>query len=99
VLSDPNVRLLFHFGLAARADLEERAFYDKNLHTAAPPTDDDLYDHVRTGAEGDPKSKLNRRRKGDPGVSLEQLMRFFDPSMTKTMDDSTEVSNLIKRAN
>jgi hypothetical protein len=63
------------------------------VHTAAPPTDDDLYDHVRTGAEGDPRSKLNRRRKGDPGVSLEQLMRFFDPGMTKKMDDSTEVSD------
>lgn len=58
--------------------------------------DDDFYDHVRSGdaAAKDPKSKFNRRRPGDPGVKLEQLMRFFDPKLARKMDDSTEVGHL-----
>lgn len=56
--------------------------------------DDDLYDHVRTGDAGqsDPRSKLNKRRPGDPGVRLEQLMRFFDTKLAKRLDDSDKAS-------
>ncbi|KAK8861287.1 hypothetical protein IAR55_002106 [Kwoniella newhampshirensis] len=76
ILSDPN----------------ERAFYDNHRNAPIAATDDDLFDHVRTGdaATNDPKSKLNRRRHGDPGVRLEQLMRFFDPKIARKLDDSNE---------
>lgn len=76
ILSDPN----------------ERAFYDSHRNAFVATTDNDVFDHVRSGdsAAHDPKSKLNRRRAGDPGVRLEQLLRFFDPKLAKRMDDSTE---------
>ncbi|WWD16810.1 hypothetical protein CI109_101242 [Kwoniella shandongensis] len=76
ILSDPN----------------ERAFYDNHRNAPIAATDDDLFDHVRTGdaATNDPKSKLNKRRYGDPGVRLEQLMRFFDPKIARKMDDTNE---------
>ncbi|ORY27689.1 hypothetical protein BCR39DRAFT_537986 [Naematelia encephala] len=76
ILSDPN----------------ERAFYDSHRNAPIATTDDDLYDHVRAGDRGrqDPKSKLNKRKPGDPGVKLEQLMRFFDPKLTRRMDDYNE---------
>lgn len=52
-----------------------------------------MYDHVRAGDAGvnDPRSKFNRRRTGDPGVKLDQLMRFFNPKLARKMDDTTEV--------
>ncbi|WRT65403.1 uncharacterized protein IL334_002346 [Kwoniella shivajii] len=76
ILSDPN----------------ERAFYDNHRNAPVAATDDDIFDHVRTGdkATNDPKSKLNKRRHGDPGVRLEQLMRFFDPKLARKMDDTNE---------
>ncbi|EIW69175.1 hypothetical protein TREMEDRAFT_31392 [Tremella mesenterica DSM 1558] len=76
VLSDPN----------------ERAFYDSHRNAPIPTTDDDLYDHVRAGdaAAADPKSKLNRRQPGDPGLRLEQLLRFFDPKLARKLDDTEE---------
>ncbi|WVR04088.1 hypothetical protein IAU60_001087 [Kwoniella sp. DSM 27419] len=76
VLSDPN----------------ERAFYDNHRNAPVAATDDDIFDHVRSGdqATNDPKSKLNKRRHGDPGVRLEQLMRFFDPKLARKMDDTNE---------
>lgn len=80
---------------ACSTDPKERAFYDR--HRNAPIADDDLYDHVRAGDSGrsDPRSKLNRRRPGDPGVRLEQLMRFFDTKIAKRLDDTPEVSQTI----
>ncbi|WVQ94337.1 hypothetical protein IAU59_001416 [Kwoniella sp. CBS 9459] len=76
ILSDPN----------------ERAFYDNHRNAPVAATDDDIYDHVRSGdrAANDPKSKLNKRKYGDPGVRLEQLMRFFDPKIARKMDDTNE---------
>nr|XP_019012381.1 uncharacterized protein I206_03228 [Kwoniella pini CBS 10737]OCF51162.1 hypothetical protein I206_03228 [Kwoniella pini CBS 10737] len=76
ILSDPN----------------ERAFYDNHRNVPVAATDDDIFDHVRSGdkATNDPKSKLNKRRQGDPGVRLEQLMRFFDPKLARKMDDTNE---------
>ncbi|OCF34510.1 hypothetical protein I316_03551 [Kwoniella heveanensis BCC8398] len=76
ILSDPN----------------ERAFYDKHRNAPVAATDDDIFDHVRSGdrAANDPKSKLNKRRYGDPGVRLEQLMRFFDPKIARKMNDTNE---------
>ncbi|WWC87561.1 uncharacterized protein L201_002451 [Kwoniella dendrophila CBS 6074] len=76
ILSDPN----------------ERAFYDNHRNVPVAATDDDIFDHVRSGdkATNDPKSKLNKRRHGDPGVRLEQLMRFFDPKLARKMDDTNE---------
>jgi DnaJ family protein A protein 5 len=51
-------------------------------------TDEELYDHVRSG-----KSKENPKRKpGDQGVRLEQLMRFFEPRLARKLDDSNDVS-------
>ncbi|BEI95756.1 hypothetical protein CcaverHIS631_0107050 [Cutaneotrichosporon cavernicola] len=76
VLSDPN----------------ERAFYDRHRNDHIETNDDDFYDHVRAGDSGvaDPKSKFNRRKRGDPGVKIDQLMRFFDPKLARKMDDSAE---------
>ncbi|KAL7419810.1 hypothetical protein Q5752_005726 [Cryptotrichosporon argae] len=76
ILSDPN----------------ERAWYDKHRHDHIETTDTDFYDHVRKGdaAVNDPKSRFAQRRHGDPGVRLEQLMRFFDPKYARRMDDSAE---------
>ncbi|OCF78359.1 hypothetical protein I204_00297 [Kwoniella mangroviensis CBS 8886] len=76
ILSDPN----------------ERAFYDNHRNVPVAATDDDIFDHVRSGdkATNDPKSKLNKRRHGDPGVRLEQLMRFFDPKLARKVDDTNE---------
>ncbi|KAL1410160.1 hypothetical protein Q8F55_004165 [Vanrija albida] len=76
ILSDPN----------------ERAFYDKHRNDHIETNDDDFYDHVRAGdtATNDKRSKFNNRRRGDPGVKLEQLMRFFDPKLARKMDDSNE---------
>lgn len=67
-------------------DSNERAFYDSHRNAPVATTDNDLYDHVRGG-----ETKLNKRRPGDPGVRLEQLMRFFDPRFSKKVDDSKEV--------
>ncbi|GFZ42894.1 hypothetical protein JCM24511_00612 [Saitozyma sp. JCM 24511] len=77
ILSDPN---------------KERAFYDSHRNTLLAATDEDLYNHVRAGdsAVNDAKSKLNKRRPGDPGVRLEQLMRFFDPKLARKLDDTNE---------
>nr|XP_019049923.1 hypothetical protein I302_00343 [Kwoniella bestiolae CBS 10118]OCF28853.1 hypothetical protein I302_00343 [Kwoniella bestiolae CBS 10118] len=71
---------------------EERAFYDNHRNAPVAATDDDIFDHVRSGdkATNDPKSKLNKRRHGDPGVRLEQLMRFFDPKLARKTDDTNE---------
>ncbi|CAK9786692.1 hypothetical protein CC85DRAFT_129532 [Cutaneotrichosporon oleaginosum] len=76
VLSDPN----------------ERAFYDRHRNDHIETNDDDFYDHVRAGDAGvaDPKSKFNRRKRGDPGIKIDQLMRFFDPKLARKMDDSSE---------
>ncbi|WWC98864.1 hypothetical protein V866_005758 [Kwoniella sp. B9012] len=76
ILSDPN----------------ERAFYDNHRNVPVAATDDDIFDHVRSGdkATNDPKSKLNKRRHGDPSVRLEQLMRFFDPKLARKVDDTNE---------
>lgn len=48
---------------------------------------------MRSGdkSRADPDSKLNKRRRGDPGVRLEQLMRFFDPKIARRVDDTNEV--------
>lgn len=72
---------------------QERAFYDKHRNDHIETNDDDFYDHVRAGdtATNDKRSKFNNRRRGDPGVKLEQLMRFFDPKLARKMDDSNEV--------
>ncbi|WVQ83519.1 hypothetical protein IAT38_005660 [Cryptococcus sp. DSM 104549] len=76
ILSDPN----------------ERAFYDTHRNAPVAATDDDIFDHVRAGdsATNDPKSKLNKRRQGDPGVGLEQLMPFFNPKLARRFDDTNE---------
>lgn len=75
--------------------MQERAFYDTHRNVPIAATDDDLFDHVRNGdkARSDPDSKLNKRRRGDPGVRLEQLMRFFDPKIARKVDDTNEVSD------
>lgn len=71
------------------SDPNERAFYDNHRNTTII-TDEDLYDHVRSG-----KTKAETSRKaGDPGVSLEQLMRFFDPKLARKLDDSNEVGEI-----
>jgi DnaJ family protein A protein 5 len=55
--------------------------------------------HVRGGdAAADSKSKLNKQRAGDPGVRLEQLMRFFDPKLARQFDDTKEVSRSVSAA-
>ncbi|OWZ26582.1 hypothetical protein C356_06913 [Cryptococcus neoformans c45] len=74
------------------SDPQERAFYDCHRNAPVAATDDDIFEHVRTGdrATNDPKSKLNRRRQGDPGVTIAQLMRFFDPKIARKMDDTSE---------
>lgn len=74
ILSDPN----------------ERAFYDRHRNAPIATTDDDLFAHVSSGDTGKGASKLNKRRPGDPGVMLEQLMRFFDPKFARKMDDTNE---------
>lgn len=74
-----------------QSDRQERAFYDSHRNTPVAVTDDDLFDHVRTGAAAPP---ANKRQPGEPGVTLEQLMRFFDPKLTRKVDDSTEVCGL-----
>ena len=33
----------------------------------------------------------NKRKYGDPGIRLEQLMRFFDPKLARKLDDSDQV--------
>jgi DnaJ family protein A protein 5 len=72
------------------SDPNERAFYDSHRNTTVI-TDEDLYDHVRSG-----KTKEDvKRRQGEPGVRLEQLMRFFEPKLGKRLDDSNEVSVII----
>nr|ODN87212.1 hypothetical protein L203_03484 [Cryptococcus depauperatus CBS 7841] len=70
----------------------ERAFYDTHRNAPVAATDDDIFEHVRAGdkATNDPKSKLNRRQPGDPGVRIEQIMRFFDPKIARKMDDTPE---------
>lgn len=70
---------------------QERAFYDSHRNAPLAATDDDLYDHVRSGDAAADKSKLAKRKPGDPGVTQQQLMRFFDPKFAKKHDDSTEV--------
>ncbi|XAO26891.1 hypothetical protein I312_105732 [Cryptococcus bacillisporus CA1280] len=74
------------------SDPQERAFYDSHRNVPVAATDDDIFEHVRMGdkATNDPKSKLNRRRQGDPGVTIAQLMRFFDPKIARKMDDTSE---------
>lgn len=52
-------------------------------------TDEDLYDHVRSGNY---KEDTIKRKPGDQGVRLEQLMRFFEPKLARKLDDSDEVS-------
>lgn len=76
--------------------MQERAFYDRHRNDHIETNDDDFYDHVRAGDSGvnDPKSKFNRRKQGDPGVNIDQLMRFFNPKLARKMDDSAEVSQL-----
>lgn len=79
--------------IPGQTDEQERAFYDSHRNVLTGATDEDLYDHVRSGgAATDSGSKMGRRRQGDPGVRLEQLMRFFDPKLARKLDDSNEVS-------
>jgi len=52
-------------------------------------SDDGLYQHVSKGEKAPP---LSKRRPGEPGVTLEQLMRFFDPKLARKLDDSSDVS-------
>ncbi|ODN76970.1 hypothetical protein L202_05533 [Cryptococcus amylolentus CBS 6039] len=74
------------------SDPQERAFYDSHRNAPVAATDDDIFEYIRAGdaATNDPRSKLNRRPAGDPGIQLEQLMAFFDPKLTRKLDDSTE---------
>ncbi|WVQ74378.1 hypothetical protein IAR50_003979 [Cryptococcus sp. DSM 104548] len=74
------------------SDPQERAFYDSHRNAPVAATDDDIFEYIRTGdaATNDPRSKLNRRSAGDPGIQLEQLMAFFDPKLARKLDDSTE---------
>ena len=51
-------------------------------------TDEELYDHVRSGGAG---VNPDKRKYGDPGIRLEQLMRFFDPKLARRFDDSDQV--------
>lgn len=37
---------------------------------------------------------MNKRRHGDPGVRLDQLMRFFDPKIARQMDDTEKVRTI-----
>lgn len=69
------------------SDPNERAFYDQHRNRVVV-TDEELYDHVRSGGSGvDP----GKRKYGDPGVRLEQLMRFFDPKLARKVDDTDQV--------
>jgi DnaJ family protein A protein 5 len=69
------------------SDPNERAFYDSHRNTTVI-TDEDLYDHVRSGKS---KADAGKRKPGDQGVRLEQLMRFFEPKLARKLDDSNEV--------
>ncbi|KAI5454891.1 hypothetical protein NCC49_002167 [Naganishia albida] len=66
---------------------EERAFYDRHRNEPVAQSDSDLFNHVRKGEKAPPAHK---RRPGEIGVTLPQLMRFFDPKLARKMDDSTE---------
>ena len=79
--------------------VQERAFYDSHRNAPLAATDDDLYDHVRSGDAAGDKSKLSKRKPGDPGVTQQQLMRFFDPKFAKKHDDSTEVGQEFTNCN
>ena len=67
---------------------QERAFYDRHRNEPVAQSDSDLFNHVRKGEKAPPASK---RRPGEIGVTLPQLMRFFDPKLARKMDDSNEV--------
>jgi hypothetical protein len=58
-------------------------------------TDEELYEHVKSGGT---KVDPNKRKYGDPGIRLEQLMRFFDPKLARVTDDSNEVGAVWARA-
>ncbi|KAJ9097707.1 hypothetical protein QFC21_004745 [Naganishia friedmannii] len=66
---------------------EERAFYDRHRNEPVAQSDSDLFNHVRTGEKAPPAHK---RRPGEVGVTLPQLMRFFDPKLARKLDDSNE---------
>lgn len=69
------------------SDPQERAWYDRHKNEPVATTDDDLYNHVSKGQSAPDASK---RRTDDVGVTLKQLMRFFDPKLARKMDDSPE---------
>ncbi|KAJ9094843.1 hypothetical protein QFC19_007772 [Naganishia cerealis] len=69
------------------SDPNERAFYDRHRNEPVAQSDSDLFNHVRTGEKAPP---ANKRRPGEVGVTLPQLMRFFDPKLARKLDDSNE---------
>ncbi len=71
---------------------QERAFYDNHRNVPVAVTDDDLFEHVRTGAAAPP---IHKRQPGEPGVTLDQLMRFFDPKFARKTDDTAEVEIIV----
>ncbi|KAJ9126506.1 hypothetical protein QFC24_001533 [Naganishia onofrii] len=69
------------------SDPNERAFYDRHRNEPVAQSDSDLFNHVRTGEKAPPAHK---RRPGEVGVTLPQLMRFFDPKLARKLDDTNE---------